>query len=145
VRVSHTLPRLALLALSVAVLAGCGTDAPTVEAGPPSPSAVPTATASAGPAPTSTLPPGVDALFSFRYENGRVIGPQGRIKVAKGQVVRLVVTSDKADEVHLHGYDEHVDVRAGGTVSLTVRATIPGVFECELEDLKVVLTRLQVS
>ncbi len=59
--------------------------------------------------------------------------------------MQLVVTSDVADEVHLHGYDKSVDVTAGGTATLTVLAKIPGVFEVELESRKLVLTQLQVQ
>jgi hypothetical protein len=45
----------------------------------------------------------------------------------------LAVTSDVADEVHLHGYDISRDVQAGGTVRIAFRATLPGRFEVELE------------
>lgn len=37
-------------------------------------------------------------------------------------------TSAVADEVHLHGHDEKVDVPANGTATLTFTATIPGIF-----------------
>ena len=47
--------------------------------------------------------------------------------------MRLVVTSDVADEVHVHGYDEKAAVPANGTVELSFTADIPGVFEVELE------------
>ena len=62
--------------------------------------------------------------------------PQGGIvrqTVNKDDQVVLVVTSDVADEIHLHGYDKAKDVAAGGTVRLPFKATIPGRFEAELE------------
>ena len=46
----------------------------------------------------------------------------------------LVVKSDVADEVHLHGYDISRDVPAGGTVRISFTATLPGRFEVELEE-----------
>jgi len=69
----------------------------------------------------------------------RVVGgaPQGGIvreTVQKGDRVVLVVTSDVADHVHLHGYDIMRDVAAGGTARIRFRATLPGRFEVELED-----------
>ncbi len=69
----------------------------------------------------------------------QVVGgaPQGGIvreTVHKGDRVQLVVTSDVADHVHLHGYDIMRNVAAGGTVRIRFRATVPGRFEVELED-----------
>ncbi|CAN5828743.1 hypothetical protein BH18ACT13_BH18ACT13_05240 [soil metagenome] len=69
----------------------------------------------------------------------RVVGgsPKGGIvreTVQKGDRVVLVVMSDVADHVHLHGYDIMRDVAAGGTARIRFRATVPGRFEVELED-----------
>jgi copper(I)-binding protein len=74
--------------------------------------------------------------------------PQGgivRATVDQGDRVRLVVTSDVADEVHLHGYDVSRDVAAGGTVTLAFRATIPGRFEAELEERGVQIADITVE
>ena len=54
--------------------------------------------------------------------------PQGGIvrqTVNKGDRVVLVVKSDVADEIHLHGYDLSRDVTAGGTARLPFTATLP--------------------
>ncbi len=69
----------------------------------------------------------------------RVVGgaPEGGIvreTVQKGDRVVLVVTSDVADHVHLHGYDLMQEVAAGGTARISFEATVPGRFEVELED-----------
>ena len=50
-----------------------------------------------------------------------------------------------ADHVHLHGYDVFQDVSAGGKVEFNVPATIPGVFEVELEDRVVPLAEITVE
>jgi hypothetical protein len=84
-------------------------------------------------------------VVTVSVAGGKVTGPSGRVKVKKGSTVQLVVTSDVADEVHLHGYDKHVDVEKGGTAQLTFKATISGVFEVELEGKKLRLLQLQVS
>ena len=68
-----------------------------------------------------------------------------RATVDQGDRVRLVVTSDVADEIHLHGYDISRDVAAGGTVTLAFRATIPGRFEAELEDRRVQIADITVE
>jgi hypothetical protein len=51
-----------------------------------------------------------------------------------GEPIRFRVRSDVADEVHFHGYDVGKEIAAGGTVSFAVPATIPGIFEVELEE-----------
>jgi FtsP/CotA-like multicopper oxidase with cupredoxin domain len=141
------MPKGRLLAAAVGVLlvAGCGgSDDDAGSPSTPTPSAAGLPSATASPTP-STLPTGVDQVVTIRYAGGEVTGPKGRVKVARGDTVQLLVTSDKADEVHLHGYDKSVDVAAGATVRLTFKATIPGVFEVELEHRKVTLVRLQVQ
>jgi hypothetical protein len=143
------MPAIRLLAavLGLLLLAACGKDEPSSLGSAPTPttSTASAPSATAAPTPTSTLPAGVDALVTIRYVDGKLTAPKGRVKVKRGSTVQLVVTSDKADEVHLHGYDKSVDVTAGGTARLTFEATIPGVFEVELEHGKVTLVRLQVQ
>jgi len=74
--------------------------------------------------------------------------PQGGIvrqTVSKDDQVVLVVTSDVADEIHLHGYDKAKDVAAGGTIRLPFKATIPGRFEAELESRGVQIAEITVE
>jgi hypothetical protein len=74
--------------------------------------------------------------------------PKGGIvreTVSKGDRVALVVTSDVADEIHLHGYDISRDVRAGGTARIVFTASIPGRFEVELEERGVPIADLTVN
>ena len=66
--------------------------------------------------------------------NGEPQGGIVRESVDEGDSVLLVVRSDVADEVHLHGYDLSRDVAAGGTARIRFRATLPGRFEVELEE-----------
>jgi hypothetical protein len=68
-----------------------------------------------------------------------------RKTVDKGNRLVLVVTSDVADHVHLHGYDIMRDVAAGGTTRIRFRATLPGRFEVELEDRGVQIADLTVQ
>jgi outer membrane lipoprotein SlyB len=74
--------------------------------------------------------------------------PQGGIvrqTVHKNDQVVLVVTSDVADEIHLHGYDKAKDVAAGGTIRIPFKATIPGRFEAELESRGVQIAEISVE
>jgi ABC-type glycerol-3-phosphate transport system substrate-binding protein len=84
---------------------------------------------------TTTTEPEVEkpTVVSIVVVNGAPEGGIVRESVDKGDRVVLAVTSDVADEVHLHGYDISRDVQAGGTVRIAFRATLPGRFEVELE------------
>jgi heme/copper-type cytochrome/quinol oxidase subunit 2 len=68
-----------------------------------------------------------------------------RVKVPLDAKVRLEVTADRADEVHLHGYDRKVDIEPGKPAVLEFTADVPGVFEVELEEAGLKLVELQVS
>ena len=77
--------------------------------------------------------------------HGKISGTSGRVQVAKGSPVTLVVTSDVADEVHLHGYDIEKELAPGKPTTLQFTANLTGVFEVELHKANVVLLRLQVG
>jgi heme/copper-type cytochrome/quinol oxidase subunit 2 len=68
-----------------------------------------------------------------------------RVKVPLDGKVRLEVTADRADEVHLHGYDRKVDIEPGTPAVLEFTADVPGVFEVELEEASLKLVELQVQ
>lgn len=64
-----------------------------------------------------------------------VAGKLQKIEVTQGDEVSFKVKADKADEVHLHGYDIKKDAAAGQTITFgPVKADITGVFEIEFEN-----------
>lgn len=144
------LPAIALVA-ALAALAGCGGSSDSRGAsGSESTTTAPAATTAPSPAgtaePTTTEP----STPKPRTITIRVVGgkPQGGIlrpKLARNEKVVLVVRSDVADEVHLHGYDVSRPVAAGGTARLPFVAKIPGRFEVELEDRGVQIAELTVQ
>ncbi len=93
-------------------------------------------------ASTTTAPAG--KVITVVVAGGKVVGGFRREKVKQGEPVVLRVTSDTADEVHVHGYDKKVDVAAGGTAEISFTPDIPGVFEVELEERKLTLLELEV-
>ena len=133
-------PRAILLAVVLGLaLAGCaGTDATGASA---STSAAATTTAS--PSAASSAPAGQRIEVTVR--GGQVSGDTGRVPVPVGEVVTLAITSDVADEVHVHGYDLEAALTPGMPTELTFDATIPGVFEVELHEAGTVLLTLQVG
>ena len=68
-----------------------------------------------------------------------------RQEVPLGEAVTISVSSDTADEVHVHTYDVFADVEAGGTVVLEFEADIPGIFEVELESTHLQILELVVQ
>ena len=74
--------------------------------------------------------------------------PQGGIvreSVDKDERVVILVKSDVADEIHLHGYDLSREVAVGGTARLPFVADLPGRFEVELEGSGVQIAELTVE
>jgi hypothetical protein len=70
------------------------------------------------------------------------------VDVAKGQPVQLVVTTDAADEIHVHSVPEHeFEVKAGATDQKLPAFSIstPGRFIIESHGLNLTLVTLQVS
>ena len=125
-----------LLAVGALVLAGCG-------GGSSSSSATGSGTTTA--AGTTTTATNTPVTIRVLVKGGKPVGGIQRATVKKGQTVAIVVHSDVADEVHVHGYDLHKDVAAGGTVRIVFPATIVGEFEAELEDRKLQIIEFTVK
>jgi FtsP/CotA-like multicopper oxidase with cupredoxin domain len=102
-----------------------------------------TTTATTATVPTVTKASGVDIAITVK--NGKPVGGIAKATVKQGDKVTLIVRSDVADEVHLHGYDLHRDVEAGGTAKIAFTAKIAGRFEAELEDRKEQILSLTVE
>lgn len=66
-------------------------------------------------------------------KNAKPVGGIKTITVNKGSQVRFVVSSDVSDEIHVHGYNFHKEVKAGGKVSFSFPAKTDGEFVVELE------------
>ncbi len=58
-------------------------------------------------------------------------GGAADIQVTKGDVVRIVVSADAPDDIHLHGYDIEKKVAPGQPARFRFRADVEGIFEIE--------------
>ena len=122
-------------------LAACGSgDSPTI-AGPES---TPTTASGAAPAPTTTAAAGAGTVLAVTVRGGSVVEGASRQRATVNRPVTIRVTSDVADEVHVHGYDKKFDVAPGRTGEVTFVADIPGVFEVEFERSRRLLFTLEV-
>ncbi len=133
VRPSRLPAALVAVASTAVFLAGC--------AGTP-----PQAAGSSAPASsTAAASSAADQRIEVQVSGGQISGDTGRVPVAAGSHVTLVVTSDVADEVHVHGYDKEQELSPGQPAEIVFDATIPGVFEVELHEAGTTLLSLQVS
>jgi hypothetical protein len=108
---------------------------------PAAAAATATATAEAG----TTAAPQPPAAPVVKVVDAKPQGGVKRLKFTKGDTIAFTVQSDTADEIHVHGYDVHKDVAAGGKVTFSIPATIEGRFVVELEDHVTQIAELEVD
>ena len=129
--------------LAATALAGCGSDDSSSASSTDSTTDETTTTAETE--TTTTTEAAKPTVVSIVIVKGVPKDGIVRESVDKGDRVVLVVKSDVADEIHLHGYDIMRDVAAGGTARLRFTASLPGRFEVELEDHGVQIAELTVN
>jgi FtsP/CotA-like multicopper oxidase with cupredoxin domain len=76
-------------------------------------------------------PPPEPEVTRIRMRDGSVVGGAKDVEVTRGDTVRIVVTSDAPDEVHLHGYDITRNPAPGRPARFQFRADAEGAFEIE--------------
>ena len=80
--------------------------------------------------PHETVAPN-QKFHRIQIKGGKVVGGPPNIKVTKGEHVRIVVSSDAHDDIHLHGYDIEKDVEPGQPAQFNFTADVEGIFEME--------------
>ena len=93
-----------------------------------------------GPETEETGEPVIDLVII----DGHLDGGARRESVQLGDTVTLRVSGNSDGEIHVHGYDLFVHL-VGGAGELAFEASIPGVFEIELEGSHTLLVRMEVS
>jgi len=141
-RVRWSIPAVTVLI----AITGCGDDRTTPAA---SPAPVTTATASPVVSPMASVTPSaplptVDKEIAVTVTKKKVTPPTGRVEVRRGTTVRIIVTSDVADDLHVHGYDLEKPLPAGRPASIEFRADRAGLFEVETHETHLVLLQLVV-
>jgi hypothetical protein len=61
-----------------------------------------------------------------------------------GEVVALAVESDTPEILHLHGYDLVATIEPGISAVLVFEASIPGIFEMELENAGLLIAKVEI-
>jgi hypothetical protein len=136
---------IALIVVLFIVLSGGDDESTTTADTTPaatSPTTTPTATTGQPPETQRSTRPKPKTIT---VEGGKPVGGVERLEYDAGERVRIVVKSDVADEVHVHGYDISRDVAAGGSVRFGFPAKLEGVFEIELEQRHEQIAELRVN
>lgn len=102
------------------------------------------ATDAAAPAEPSNAATAAPVEFDLTVAGGKLVSGPAGIQVAKGTQVTLRIRSDRADELHLHGYDLHVRIAAGTPAELRFTADKTGRFEYELHHAHLDLGAIEV-
>ncbi|HEX4698782.1 MAG TPA: hypothetical protein VH857_05405 [Actinomycetes bacterium] len=99
-------------------------------------------TACAGGSSSGGSAGGTDVI-KVSVSNGKVHPADHREDVSVGDTVKLTVSSDRDDIVHVHGVNIEKPVSAGGSVTITFKVTDPGIYEVETHESD--LTLLQIE
>ena len=135
---SALLPALALLAL-----AGCGSDNNQPASGTPTTSGVSSPPVSPGGATTTAGQ--ADVVITATVAGGKITPNTQTVKAKQGQTVMVTVTSDEADELHVHGYEKEIELQPGKPGSVTFTADTKGTFEIETHESGKLVAKLIVT
>ena len=126
--------------VAVIVLSGGGDETDKVADATATPTATPSATASGTAEATATPTPKPKPKPPLLRA-----GSERTLSFDQGDTVRFRVRHGDAEEVHVHGYDIKKDLAANETANVSFEASIPGIFEIELEHSGTPLGRLKVE
>ena len=142
--------RLFPLVTIVLLLAGCSVQPAAGPSGSPGAS---TTASSVAPAPTPSTTPAdtVSASASpavttieIQLKDGKVSPNGDRVDLNQGDQFVLDITSDRDDEVHVHGFDKGIEVSAGQHVRVPMTADRTGRFEIESHHPELLIVVLQI-
>jgi hypothetical protein len=88
---------------------------------------------------------GGEEVPTIEVRDGEPVGGVQTLEFSAGEEIRFRVSSDAAEEIHVHGYDIAKDVPAGGTIEFDFPAELEGIYEAELEGLGVQIAELRIN
>lgn len=83
--------------------------------------------------------------FNLVIKEKKVVSGPATIKVNQGDEVTINITSDEAEEFHVHAYDNSIELESNVKATLTFTANLSGRFPFELEKSKTEIGALEVQ
>jgi plastocyanin len=84
-------------------------------------------------------------VVEVEIADGQVSTDDDQVEVRRGDTVRIVVTSDVDDEVHVHGVEQTATLVAGETATVEFTVEESGLFEVETHEGDLLLFQLLVQ
>jgi plastocyanin len=84
-------------------------------------------------------------VVEVEIAESRVSTDDDRVEVRRGDTVRIVVTSDVDDELHVHGVEQTAALVAGETAAVEFTVDETGLFEVETHEGDLLLFQLLVQ
>ena len=130
--------------LPVLLLAGCGNDTTSADAGSDPASALNTPSATPM-APTSSAAPSTGTVLNVTVQGDKVTPNGERVKAKIGAPVTINVTANRGGELHVHSTPEQELKYHAGKTALSVTIDKPGIVDIEDHIADVVVVQLEVS
>lgn len=138
----------ALTCLGLILTAGCAAKVPTTAATTAPTSTAATTTPSTPAAPTSATATTTTAVaartITITVRGKDVMPAPGVVSLKPGQILRLIVTADRDDELDAHGFGVSKPLMPGRPTTVDLVAGEPGQYEVETHDPSLLLLRVQV-
>lgn len=93
---------------------------------------------------TAPTPTPSQTLINIIIKDGKLVSGPETTQVKEGDKVSLNIVSDKDLEVHLHGYDKSVELKANAPGSIDFTADQTGRFIYEIEDTSTEIGAVEV-
>ena len=119
-----------VVAIVAFVIAGSGGDDEPQRSSATTSAQTDTGKDSAEPQATTETPP-EPVVTRIQIRDGAVVGGAKTIDVVRGDTVRIVVSANAPDDIHLHGYDIERSVEPGQPARFRFKADAEGAFEIE--------------
>ncbi len=119
-----------------------GTTTETVTAPPTETAAAPEPAAEPEPGPEPEPKPKVPTVA---FADGKPTGGVRKLSFSKGDDITFKVSSDVAEEIHVHGFDISKTVAAGKSVTFAFPAKFDGKYEVEMEGSATQIASLEIQ
>ena len=94
---------------------------------------------------TQTAQQATEKTFTLEVNDGKLVDGSDTLKASQGDDIVIKVTSNQADELHLHGYDKEAELKPGVPSQLSFKADKSGRFIIELHKSDQEIAALEVQ